>query len=153
MESRRRQPRGYAVAHRRVARARHAADHRSATLSLHPDGLAPRIANLAQWRPYLLQRLQRECELTGDARLSELLDELRAYPVPRGTTSTTPLHGQGESRVFVPLQLHSTDGLLSFISTTTVFGTPVDVTVAEIALECFFPADAATAEHLRRLIV
>lgn len=121
-------------------------------LSLHPDGLAPRIANFTQWRAYLLQRLQRECELTGDARLAELLDEFRAYPAPRAAASMTSLHTQNDSRVFVPLQLHSSDGVLSFISTTTVFGTPVDVTVAEIALECFFPADALTAEHLRRLI-
>jgi hypothetical protein len=121
-------------------------------LSLHPDGLAPRIANLSQWRPYLLQRLQHESDLTGDPQLDELLTELRGYPTPRdragSPVSTATVHA--DSRVFVPLQLETDAGVLSFLSTTTVFGTPVDVTVAEIALECFFPADDATAEHLRR---
>jgi transcriptional regulator with XRE-family HTH domain len=119
-------------------------------LSLHPDGLARRIANFAQWRAHLLQRLTRECELSGDAVLHALLDELRAYPVPPAPASARPPSiGHGGARVFVPLELEAPGGVLSFISTTTVFGTPVDVTVAELALECFFPADAATAEYLR----
>ena len=121
-------------------------------LSLHPDGLAPRIANLSQWRPYLLQRLQRECDLTTDPQLVELLHELRGYPSPRNrAASPSPAATvHADSRVFVPLQLETDAGVLSFISTTTVFGTPVDVTVAEIALECFFPADDVTAEQLRQ---
>ena len=119
-------------------------------LSLHPEGLASRIANLAQWRSYLLQRLARECELTGDDYLVKLLEELRDYPVPgsrasqRGSTSS-----HSDARVFVPFELETESGVLSFIGTTTVFGTPVDITVAEIALECFFPANAETAAYLR----
>jgi transcriptional regulator with XRE-family HTH domain len=119
-------------------------------LSLHPDGLAPAIVNLAQWRTYLLQRLTRECELSGDAALHDLLAELKGYPVP----SRPPRHAaiaHADARVFVPLELETPAGVLSFISTTTVFGTPVDVTVAELALESFFPADAATAERLRTI--
>jgi transcriptional regulator with XRE-family HTH domain len=117
-------------------------------LSLHPDGLAPRIANLAQWRAYLLQRLQRECELTRDAALEALLEELRGYPVRQPHPGARPSIAHADSRVFVPFELETDAGVLSFIGTTTVFGTPVDVTVSEIALECFFPADAATAQYL-----
>ena len=118
-------------------------------LSLHPDGLAPAIVNLAQWRSYLLQRLTRESELSGDAELDALLAELKSYPVPSRPPSRNASIAHADARVFVPLELETPAGVLSFISTTTVFGTPVDVTVAELALESFFPADAATAEYLR----
>jgi transcriptional regulator with XRE-family HTH domain len=119
-------------------------------LSLHPDGLAPRIANLTQWRSYLLQRLAREHELAGDAYLGDLLEELRSYPAPpRAAASPGSTIANADARVFVPLELETSAGVLSFISTTTVFGTPVDVTVSELALECFFPADASTAAHLQ----
>jgi transcriptional regulator with XRE-family HTH domain len=121
-------------------------------LSLHPEGLSSRIVNLTQWRAYLLQRLQRECEITGDATLGALLTELEDYPVPTSRRGSPPPHVLNvlheDSRVFVPLQLETDAGVLSFIGTTTVFGTPVDVTVAEIALECFFPADEVTADYL-----
>jgi transcriptional regulator with XRE-family HTH domain len=123
-------------------------------LSLHPNGLAPVIANLAQWRSYLLQRLTRECELSGDQILADLLTELRGYPAPStGPGSTGSSIAHADTRVFVPLELVTPAGVLSFISTTTVFGTPVDVTVSELALECFFPADAMTADYLRTAIV
>ncbi len=119
-------------------------------LSLHPEGLAPAIVNLAQWRAYLLQRLTRECELTGDPKLEDLLAELKGYPVPARASSRNSSIAHADTRVFVPLEFETPTGVLSFISTTTVFGTPVDVTIAELALECFFPADAATAEYLVR---
>jgi transcriptional regulator with XRE-family HTH domain len=116
-------------------------------LSLHPDGLAPRIANLAEWRAHLIARLRREIELTADAALSALLDELALYPVPPGQRRRTE---QGEyAGVVVPFRLATEKGVLAFFSTTTVFGTPVDVTLSEIALECFYPADEATAAALR----
>ena len=118
-------------------------------LSLHPDGLAPAIVNLGQWRSYLLQRLTRERELSGDAELDELLAELMGYPVPSRPPSGSTVPAHADARVFVPLELETPAGVLSFISTTTVFGTPLDVTVAELALESFFPADASTAEYLR----
>jgi transcriptional regulator with XRE-family HTH domain len=118
--------------------------------SLHPEGMAPRIANLAQWRAHLIQRLQHQCEVSGDPTLIALLAELRGYTYPPSTTSTpAPSIAHADDRVFVPLQLATESGVLSFISTTTVFGTPVDVTVSEIALECFFPADESTAAFLR----
>jgi hypothetical protein len=121
-------------------------------LSLHPEGLAPRIANFAQWKSYLLRRIQRENELSGDPVMRELLAELQGYSREGASDDETmPSIAHADDRVFVPLQLTSEDGVLTFISTTTVFGTPVDVTVSEIALECLFPADDLTAAHLRKL--
>jgi transcriptional regulator with XRE-family HTH domain len=116
-------------------------------LSLHPAGLAPRIANLAEWRLHLLARLRRQVEVTGDPVLEELFNELSSYPAPG--------EGAGENEeyaaVAVPFRLVTEQGILSFISATTVFGTPVDITLSELALESFFPADAATARILRGL--
>jgi hypothetical protein len=117
-------------------------------LSLHPQGLAPRILNLPQWRSHLFARLRQQIIASGDETLAALLDELKAYPVPTGQAAEAPA---AEPAVVVPLQLASPAGTLSFISTTTVFGTPVDITLAELALETFFPADEATARALRRL--
>ncbi len=114
-------------------------------LSLHPGGLAPRIANLAEWRAHLLDRLHRQIAATGDPVLSELMREVAAYPGPARPA------GGSEGGLVVPLDLVTEAGRLSFVSTTTVFGTPMDVTLAELALESFFPADARTAEVLHRL--
>ncbi|RZL93639.1 MAG: XRE family transcriptional regulator [Variovorax sp.] len=119
-------------------------------LSLHPDGLAPRIANLAQWRAHLLERLQQQIAATGDTVLSALHDELAAYPAPN-VSHDTPAAGGDLAGVVVPFQLFTPGGVLSFISTTTIFGTPVDVTLQELAVESFFPADAQTAEALAAL--
>jgi transcriptional regulator with XRE-family HTH domain len=118
-------------------------------LSLHPAGLAPRIDNLAEWRDHLIARLHHEIEITADAALVELMAELRGYPAPpRPRAPHAPADYAG---VVVPFRLAAEGGVLSFFSTTTVFGTPVDVTLSELALEAFFPADAATAEAVRRL--
>lgn len=116
-------------------------------LSLHPDGLAPRIVNLGEWRGHLLHRLRQQIAATADARLTTLLEELEAYPAP-GRTALRP--APDFAGVAVPLQLVTADGArLAFLSTTTVFGTPIDITLCELALESFFPADRATAELLR----
>ena len=118
-------------------------------LSLHPDGLAPRIANLAQWRAHLLERLQQQIAATGDATLQSLHDELAAYPAPANVHESPAGAAGGElTGVVVPFQLATPHGVLSFISTTTIFGTPVDVTLQELAVESFFPADARTAAAL-----
>jgi transcriptional regulator with XRE-family HTH domain len=119
-------------------------------LSLHPDGLAPRIANLAQWRAHLLERLRRQIELTADPGLIALLAELRGYPT--AYRAAPPPREPDYAGVVVPLQMATEGGILSFFSTTTVFGTPVDITLSELALESFFPADAATAEAMRALM-
>jgi transcriptional regulator with XRE-family HTH domain len=104
-------------------------------IALHPDGLAPRIRNLAQWRHHLLSRLRREGSTT-------LLSELESYP--GGEDASTDLGG-----VAVPLELYRRDGaLLTFISMVTTFGTALDLTAAELSIEAFLPADEATAEAL-----
>jgi hypothetical protein len=115
-------------------------------LSLHPAGLAPRIVNLVQWRAHVIARLRRQIDVSGDVALSDLLEELRDYPSPRAT-------GLDEEHdpIAVPFRLATIDGVLSFFSTTTVFGTPVDITVSELAIEAFLPADAATAEIMRNV--
>jgi transcriptional regulator with XRE-family HTH domain len=119
-------------------------------LSLHPEGVAPRIANLAQWRAHLLERLQQQIAATGDAALVALHDELAAYPAPQ-VSHDTPANNSELAGVAVPFQYVTPHGVLSFISTTTIFGTPVDVTLQELAVESFFPADAQTAAALEAL--
>jgi transcriptional regulator with XRE-family HTH domain len=119
-------------------------------LSLHPAGLAPFIENHWEWRSHLLDRLRHQIDLTADALLSDLLKELMAYPCPLARNEgNDEQHDYGG--IAVPLKLRTEHGLLSFLSTTTVFGTPTEVTLSELALESFFPADKATAETLHRL--
>ncbi|RYF14929.1 MAG: XRE family transcriptional regulator [Comamonadaceae bacterium] len=118
-------------------------------LSLHPGGLAPRIVNLGQWRHHLFERLRQQIQATGDAVLQRLLEQLRAYPAG-DDADTTRLDGEVLG-IAMPFRLRTEAGVLGFISTTTIFGTPVDVTLQELALETFFPADAATAEALRKM--
>ena len=116
-------------------------------LSLHPEGIAPRIVNWHAWRAHLLTRLQRQIEASADPTLAALHEELAAYPAQPGVASAsaeTPTH-----HIAVPLRIRTTLGELSFYSTTTVFGTPVDITLSELAIEAFFPADPQTAQALR----
>jgi hypothetical protein len=117
-------------------------------LSLHPEGLAPRIANLADWKRHIIERLRHQVVESGDPMLEELVEELRGYPAP---ASKSPATATGEIPIAVPLILDSPVGPLSFLSTTTVFGTPAEVTLSELAIESFFPADAETGERLRQL--
>jgi transcriptional regulator with XRE-family HTH domain len=120
-------------------------------LSLHPAGLAPRITNFSEWRSNLLARLRRQIDATADEVLRELFTELHNYPVPAGADSE-PACGEGEfGNVVLPFKLMTEYGLLSLFGTTTVFGTPVEVTLSELALEMFFPADALTQETLIRI--
>jgi transcriptional regulator with XRE-family HTH domain len=121
-------------------------------LSLHPEGLAARIANLPEWRAHLLARLSRQVELTADPRLSDLLLELRGYDGSRETRGADEsVSNHDQASVAVPLRLQTEQGTLSLLSTTMVFGTPVDVTLSELAIEAFFPADAVTGDLLQRL--
>jgi transcriptional regulator with XRE-family HTH domain len=112
-------------------------------LALHPDGMAPRIANLPEWRGHLLDDLARAVAASGDERLAALQQELAAYPGA----------GQHEARahdVFVPLRIHAGGEILSFLSTRTTFASAADITVAELAIESFYPADELTACAVRR---
>ena len=115
-------------------------------LSLHPEGMAPRIVNLGQWRGHLLHRLAHQAETTGDPVLTALHAELTTYP---GGGVASP-DDRATGSIVVPLRYRAGDIELSLFSTTTVFGTPLDVTVAELAIEAFYPADPATADALRR---
>jgi len=115
-------------------------------LSLHPHGLAPRILNLAEWRAHLLTRLKQQVDLTADPVLIALQKEVASYPVPLSAPPRVD-----PAAVLVPFKIRMGDASLSFFSTTTVFGTPVDVTLSELAVESFFPADDATAQIIRRL--
>jgi hypothetical protein len=135
-------------------------------VSLHPDGMAPRILNLGQWRQHVLFRLRRQADRSGDPFLAELHEELSGYPggngaggtgvaaEARGVGGTAEARGVGEGAesaadVVLPIRVRAGDAELSFLSTTTVFGSPLDVTVAELAIESFYPADAATAAAMR----
>jgi transcriptional regulator with XRE-family HTH domain len=121
-------------------------------LGMHPEGLARRIGNYAQWREHTLARLRQQIAATADPILIEMLAELESYPQvttvssPPAVSDTTDYGG-----VVVPFILRTDHGLLSFFSTTTVFGTPLDITLAELAIESFFPADAQTTEALTRI--
>ena len=126
-------------------------------LSLHPDGLGPRVENSTQWRTHVLMRLRQQIAATADPILIELLAELEAYPLASKSDGRTP---GGDAKptddtdyggVVVPFRLRTDFGVLSFFSTTTVFGTPLDVTLAELAIESFFPADPQTTETLNRI--
>jgi transcriptional regulator with XRE-family HTH domain len=118
-------------------------------VSLHPDGLASRITNFAEWSGHLLSRLGREVTATGDSRLAALYDELAAYPGVSAREAHVP-HGDGASRLMVTLRLETPLGDLAFYSTVATFGTAVDITLAELSIETFFPADGATTSALAR---
>lgn len=110
--------------------------------TLHPDGMAPRVVNLPQWRAHLLDRLRRQLA-TGDAELAALYEELRGYP-----GGEAPVGETGPEEFAVPLRLRHRNRELAFFSTTATFGTPLDVTVAELVVESFFPADEDTRKYL-----
>jgi transcriptional regulator with XRE-family HTH domain len=114
-------------------------------LAFHPEALAARTVNLAEWCGHLLERVHGQCEATADPELIRLYEELKAYPIP---ARTMPL---AADNVALPLKLRQDGQVLSFLSTTMVFGTPVDITLSELALETFFPADAQTAEAMRAM--
>jgi transcriptional regulator with XRE-family HTH domain len=128
-------------------------------LALHPDGLAPRVENFLEYRSHLLSRLRHQIDTTADPVLVELLAELESYPVPAAAgQGAEVLDGDGVDRarareedyggVIVPMRLQTQFGVLAFFGTTTVFGTPLDITLAELAIESLFPADPRTAQLL-----
>jgi transcriptional regulator with XRE-family HTH domain len=120
-------------------------------IALHPRGMAPRTVNLAEWSAHLLERLRREVHATGDSKLAALYDELAAYP----GVQVTAAHGDilpGD--IVLPLKLRDTDGHseLAFFSTLSTFGSPADITLSELAIEAFYPANAHTAMRLLHAI-
>jgi transcriptional regulator with XRE-family HTH domain len=119
-------------------------------LTLHPDGLAPRLLNLAEVATHLVHRLQADADATGDPDLGALLDEVLRYPTVREVGAgrrRPPL----DAEVVVSIRLRHPRGELAMFTTLTTFGSPADVTVAELALELLYPLDEATADRLREL--
>ncbi|MFI0408714.1 helix-turn-helix domain-containing protein [Actinomadura sp. 3N508] len=114
-------------------------------LSMHPDGMARHIVNLPEWRAHMIDRVRRHVALTADAGLAQLYRELRSFPGDVGEAFAPPAGGE----VVVPLRLRSDGRELSFFTTIATFGTPVDITVAELAIESFYPADEPTTRFLR----
>ena len=117
-------------------------------IALHPGGLAPQIVNIGEWRAHILHRLDGQVEASGDPELAALRDELAGYGAPAANDGEHAANG-----IAVPLLLDTPAGRLSFVSTVTVFGTPIDITLSELAIEAFFPADAESAALLRKLAV
>lgn len=116
-------------------------------IALHPHGMAPRVLNLGELRGDLLGRLRRQVEATADPELAELLEEVRGYPCDQPVPD---LQTPGRGNIFVPLRLRHGEVELSFFSTIATFGTALDVTVSELAIESFYPADSGTGEYLLR---
>jgi transcriptional regulator with XRE-family HTH domain len=116
-------------------------------LAFHPDALAGRTVNVAEWCGHLLERLHRQCEATADPGLIKLYGELRSYPIP---ARSAPLPADN---VAIPFKLRFGGDVLSFMSATMIFGTPVDITLSELAIETFFPADEFTAQRMRSMAV
>src|ERR1700721_4343897 len=114
-------------------------------LAFHPEALAGRTVNVAEWCGHLLELLHRQCEITADPGLIKLYHELKAYPIPARSGPLPP------DNVAIPFKLRFGGDVLSFMSATMIFGTPVDVTLSELALETFFPADEFTADRLRKV--
>jgi transcriptional regulator with XRE-family HTH domain len=114
-------------------------------LAFHPEALAARTVNLAEWCGHLLERLHRQCEVTADPELIKLYADLKAFPIPARSGPLPP------DNVAIPFKLRHDGEVLSFFSTTMVFGTPVDITLSELALETFFPADDLTAARMRSI--
>jgi transcriptional regulator with XRE-family HTH domain len=114
-------------------------------IALHPDALGPRIVNFAQYAAHLVDRLRREADAYGDRDLADLADELCSYPGVAGSESPAATAAE----LFVPLALRVDDDVFTFFSTLATFGTARDITIEELAIESFFPADAATAAALR----
>ncbi len=114
-------------------------------LAFHPEGLAPRTVNLPEWAAHLLERLHRQCEATADPELLKLYQDLKSYRIPARSGPVSA------DNVAIPFKLRHNGEVLSFISTTMVFGTPIDITLQELALETFFPADDLTARRLKEM--
>jgi transcriptional regulator with XRE-family HTH domain len=113
--------------------------------TLHPSGMAPRIKNLGEWSAHLLHRLRRQASLTGDPELERLHDELSGYP---GVSSEPPPEESTGADILLALRLVHDAGELAFFSTVSTFGTAIDITLAELSIEAFYPANAATATVL-----
>ena len=121
-------------------------------ITLHPEGLAPKIRNLREWRGHLLAQMERQIALARSTELRELYDEVAAYPVPDPPDTEPPPADAAPAPPFaLPLRIEHEGRVLSFVSSISTFNTPMDVTVAELAIETLLPADPATVKYLQSL--
>ncbi|MFE0735033.1 helix-turn-helix domain-containing protein [Streptomyces sp. NPDC058855] len=121
-------------------------------ITLHPEGLAPRIRNLREWRGHLLAQMERQIALARSEPLRALYEEVAAYPLPEGAGDADDRPDPEPYPYFaLPLRIEHDGRVLSFVSSISTFNTPMDVTVAELAIETFLPADPATVAYLRSL--
>ncbi|MGW4505959.1 helix-turn-helix domain-containing protein [Streptomyces sp. NPDC004436] len=118
-------------------------------ITLHPEGLAPRIRNLREWRGHLLHQMERQIALARSEPLRALYEEVSAYPVLERPGDGPPL--EPVAAIALPLVIEHDGHVLSFVSSIATFNTPMDVTVAELAIETMLPADPATVKYLRSL--
>ncbi|MEW2295453.1 helix-turn-helix transcriptional regulator [Streptomyces sp. NPDC006743] len=124
-------------------------------LTLHPEGLAPRIRNLREWRGHLLAQMERQIALHRSPALRELYEEVAGYPLPEAAAGAVPQEADGEGEVpyfALPMRIEHEGQVLSFVSSISTFNTPMDVTVAELAIETFLPADPATVKYLHSMM-
>jgi len=115
--------------------------------TLHPKGLSSRIVNLDEWFDHILGSLRRQIVLTGDDELRALADELIGYASELGVT--VPPAMEAPRSIAIPMRVHTDDRDLAFITMIATFGTALDITLTELAIETFLPADSATAAYLQ----
>jgi len=120
-------------------------------ITLHPEGLAPRIRNLREWRGHLLEQMERQIALVRSEPLRELYEEVSAYPVPADSGHESSRDAAELFPFALPLRIEHDGRVLSFFSTIATFNTPMDVTVSELAMETFLPADPETVAYLQSL--
>lgn len=121
-------------------------------LTLHPEGLAPRIRNLREWRGHLLAQMERQIALHRSPPLRALYDEVAAYPVPEQEETPADRTADPMPQLALPMRIEHDGRLLSFISSISTFNTPMDITVAELAIETLLPADPATVKYLHSMM-
>lgn len=119
-------------------------------LTLHPQGMAPRIRNLGEWRGHLLAQMERQIALHRSEPLRALYEEVAAYPAPE-TADREDEQPAPVPHFALPMRIEHDGRVLSFVSSIATFNTPMDVTVSELAIETFLPADPATAKYLHAL--
>ena len=119
-------------------------------LVLHPLGMGPRIINFIEWRAHTIAVLRQQIEVQPDPVIQALLSEVMTYPAPAGGAALAT--GDGPQRYATPLEISTRLGTVSFLNTTTIFGTPTEITLSELALEMLFPADEATVAVVRSMV-
>lgn len=119
-------------------------------LILHPLGMAPRLVNFVEWRAHSIAILRQQLDANIDPVIGGLLSEVMSYPAPPGAAGVAAF--DGPQRYATPIQIRTRLGTVSFITTNTIFGVPTDVTLSELSLEMFFPADADTVAIVRSMV-